>query len=69
MPTSTKSYKTSKIKVSHYFGASTKIAEHTIMKEHGNMAKWMYFKVCIKIWFKTIKMHDFVDASKITWGQ
>ena len=37
--TSTKSHEASKIKASHYFGVSTKIAEHTIIKAHGNMAK------------------------------
>jgi len=34
-----KSHETSKIKTSRYFGVSTKIAEHTIIKEHGNMVK------------------------------
>ena len=50
-----KSHETSKIKTSRYFGVSTKIAEHTIIKEHGNMVKWIHIKVCIKGSLKQLK--------------
>ena len=55
MLTLTKSHEISKIKASHYFGAYTKIAEHTIIKEHGNMEKWIDIKVYIKGSFKRLK--------------
>ena len=60
-----KSHETSKIKTSRYFGVSTKIAEHTIIKEHGNMVKWIHIKVCIKGSFKQLKYTIMLVLAKL----